>query len=42
MRPRLYDALGVYLDGASEDEGRTILVLYTDGGDTRSTIASAT
>jgi Ca-activated chloride channel homolog len=34
----LYDALGVYLDGASEDEGRTILVVYTDGGDTRSTI----
>jgi Ca-activated chloride channel family protein len=32
----LYDALGVYLDGATEDEGRTILVLYTDGGDTRS------
>jgi Ca-activated chloride channel homolog len=34
----LYDALGVYLDGATEDDGRTILVLYTDGGDTRSTI----
>ncbi len=34
----LYDALGIYLDGASEDEGRTILVLYTDGGDTRSTL----
>jgi VWFA-related protein len=34
----LYDALGVYLDGAAEDEGRKILVLYTDGGDTRSTI----
>ena len=34
----MYDALGVYLDGASEDEGRTVLVLYTDGGDTRSTI----
>lgn len=32
----LYDALGVYLDQASEDEGRTILVLYTDGGDSRS------
>src|SRR5215510_15457293 len=26
----LYDAMGVYLDGASEDEGRKILVLYTD------------
>jgi Ca-activated chloride channel family protein len=34
----MYDALGVYLDGASEDEGRTILVLFTDGGDTRSTM----
>lgn len=34
----MYDALGVYLDGAAEDEGRTILVLFTDGGDTRSTI----
>ncbi len=34
----LYDAVGVYLDGASDDDGRTILVLYTDGGDTRSTI----
>jgi Ca-activated chloride channel homolog len=37
----LYDALGVYLDGASDDEGRTILVLYTDGGDTGSTLAFA-
>jgi Ca-activated chloride channel family protein len=35
----MYDALGVYLDGVSEDEGRTILVLYTDGGDTRSAIS---
>jgi Ca-activated chloride channel homolog len=34
----LYDAMGVYLDGASEDDGRKVLVLYTDGGDTRSTI----
>lgn len=32
----LYDALGVYLDGAHDDKGRKILVLYTDGGDTRS------
>src|SRR5688572_5363213 len=37
----LYDALGVYLDGAAEDEGRTVLLLYTDGGDTRSTIGFA-
>jgi VWFA-related protein len=35
----LYDALGVYLDGAAEDDGRKILVLYTDGGDTRSTLS---
>jgi Ca-activated chloride channel homolog len=35
----LYDAMGVYLDGASEDDGRKILVLYTDGGDTHSTIS---
>ena len=35
----MYDALGVYLDGATEDDGRTVLVLYTDGGDTRSTLA---
>ena len=35
----MYDALGVYLHGAAENEGRTILLLYTDGGDTRSAIA---
>ena len=34
----MYDALGVYLDGAAEHDGRKILVLYSDGGDTRSTI----
>ena len=34
----LYDALGLYLDGADENAGRTILVVFTDGGDTRSTI----
>jgi Ca-activated chloride channel homolog len=32
----LYDALGVYLDGASRQSGRTILVMYTDGADSRS------
>ena len=32
----LYDALGVYLDGASHQDGQKILVVYTDGGDTRS------
>ena len=34
----LYDALGVFLDGAHYDKGRKILVLYTDGGDTRSRV----
>ncbi len=34
----LYDAIGVYLDGADGQEGRKIMVLYTDGGDTRSTM----
>ena len=34
----MHDALGVFLDGAAENEGRTILVIYTDGGDTRSTL----
>ncbi len=32
----LYDALGVYLDGASRQGGRTVLVMYTDGADSRS------
>jgi len=34
----LYDALAVYLDGASSQDGRKILVLYTDGGDNTSNI----
>ncbi len=37
----MYDALGVYLDGAAEQVGRKVLVLYTDGGDTRSSITFA-
>jgi Ca-activated chloride channel family protein len=35
----LYDAIGVYLDGASEQDGRKIMVLYTDGGDTASSLS---
>jgi VWFA-related protein len=35
----LYDALGVYLNGAAALTGDKILVLYTDGGDTRSAIS---
>lgn len=34
----LYDAIGVYLDGAAGQDGRTLMLLYTDGGDTRSSI----
>jgi Ca-activated chloride channel homolog len=34
----LYDALAVYLHGASVQDGQKVLVAYTDGGDTRSTI----
>lgn len=34
----LYDAIGVYLDGASGEDGRKIMLIYTDGGDTRSSI----
>jgi VWFA-related protein len=33
-----YDAIGVYLDGANTQDGRKVLVLYTDGGDTRSAL----
>jgi Ca-activated chloride channel family protein len=34
----LYDALGTYLDGAEQQDGRKVLVMYTDGGDTRSAL----
>jgi Ca-activated chloride channel family protein len=35
----LYDAIGTYLDGADQLPGRKIMVMYTDGGDTRSTLS---
>jgi Ca-activated chloride channel family protein len=35
----LYDAIGLYLDGASGQDGRKIMLIYTDGGDTRSAIS---
>lgn len=35
----LYDAVGIYLHGASEQTGEKILLVYTDGGDTRSAMA---
>lgn len=34
----LYDAIGVYLNGAERLDGQKVLVLYTDGGDTRSSL----
>jgi len=34
----LYDAIGLYLDGAAGQDGRKVMLLYTDGGDTRSTL----
>jgi len=34
----LYDAIGLYLDGAAGQTGRKIMLLYTDGGDTRSVL----
>jgi len=34
----LYDAIGTYLDGAAGQDGRKVMLLYTDGGDTRSAI----
>lgn len=34
----LYDATGVYLHGATDQDGQKILVLYTDGGDTSSSM----
>ena len=35
----LYDALGTYLDGADSQEGRKVMVMYTDGADSRSELS---
>jgi Ca-activated chloride channel homolog len=35
----LYDALGVYIGGTAEQDGQKVLIMYTDGGDTRSTLS---
>lgn len=35
----LYDALGTYLTHTGDQMGQKVLVLYTDGGDTRSTMS---
>jgi Ca-activated chloride channel family protein len=32
----LYDAIAVYLNGMAMEEGQKVLVIYSDGGDTRS------
>jgi Ca-activated chloride channel homolog len=37
----LYDAIGVYLDGADHQDGRKVMLLYTDGGDNRSAMSFA-
>jgi Ca-activated chloride channel family protein len=34
----LYDAVGVYLEAAREQDGRKVMVLYTDGADTVSSL----
>jgi Ca-activated chloride channel family protein len=34
----IYDAMGIYLDGAAAQDGRKVMLLYTDGGDTRSAL----
>lgn len=34
----LYDALGVYLEGTFDRDGQHVMVLFTDGGDSRSRI----
>jgi Ca-activated chloride channel family protein len=34
----MYDALGQYVNGANADPGRKVMVLFTDGGDTRSAL----
>jgi Ca-activated chloride channel homolog len=34
----LYDAIGLYLAGAAEQDGRKVMVLYTDGVDTCSSL----
>jgi Ca-activated chloride channel family protein len=34
----LYDAIGVYLAGTADQDGQKVLIMYTDGGDTRSAL----
>lgn len=37
-RSAVWDAVGVYLDGAQQQDGRKVLVLYSDGGDNSSNL----
>jgi Ca-activated chloride channel homolog len=37
----LYDALALYIRGALEEDGQHVLVMYTDGGDSTSTLSFA-
>ena len=37
----LFDAIGVYLGGAMNQAGQKVLIIYTDGGDTRSSMTYA-
>lgn len=34
----LWDAVGIYLGGSQEQAGQKVLIIFTDGGDTRSTL----
>jgi len=38
----LFDAIGMYLDGAAGQDGRKVMVLYTDGADTASSLSLRT
>jgi Ca-activated chloride channel family protein len=37
----LWDAVGVYLEHSTEQNGQKVLIVFTDGGDTRSTMTYA-
>jgi Ca-activated chloride channel homolog len=37
----LFDAIGTYLGGAFDQQGQKVLIIYTDGGDTRSAMTYA-
>jgi Ca-activated chloride channel family protein len=35
----LWDAVGIYLGGSQDQTGQKVLIIFTDGGDTRSTLS---